>query len=315
LYPYSVEEIYSPYLSRYSQYPAIAGAVVLMVWCLMLVYALYRLSRRPEIEKLLLLAALMCSGVMLFNYDRLNEVILAAALIFFYLKYYDHEKPAYRFLAVFCLAFAAALKLTPAVLGVLLLYKKQWKDAVVAVILGLVLAIVPFFWLEGTFTDNVRLFIEDMIIQAGVYNDGFFGINGIYLFDALRPHLSVIPWIIGILALIVAGSFEERWKQVGLVTLMLLLTTNTQGYYCVIYLFGAIVMFFDAKPARGRLLYLLLFIGLLQPLQYDITLPGMSITNYSMTNTLLIILYICLLVEGICKFVQGRLRKAQISED
>ncbi len=304
LYPYSVEEIYSPYLSRYSQYPAIAGAVVLMVWCLMLVYALYRLSERPELEKLLMLGAFLCSGVMLFNYDRLNEVILAAALLFFYLKFYDDEKPALRYFAVFCLAFAAALKLTPAVLGVLLLYKKQWKEAVVAVILGIALAVGPFFMLEGSFTENVRLFFVDMVIQAEAYEDGLFGINGHYVIEALRPHLVVLPWLLGILALVTAMYFEERWKQLCLVTLMLLLTTNTQSYYCFLYLFAPIVLFFNLRPGMRRIGWVLVFIALLQPLQYDITAYGLDITNYTVTNTVAVGLYLYLLGDGMVSMIR-----------
>ena len=259
-------------------------------------------------EKLLMLGAFLCSGVMLFNYDRLNEVILTAALLFFYLKFYDDAKPALRYFAVFCLAFAAALKLTPAVFGVLLLYKKQWKEAIVAVILGILLAVGPFFMLEGSFLENVRLFFVDMKIQAEVYRDGLFGINGHYVVDSLRPQLVVLPWVLGILALVVAGYFEERWKQVMMVTLMLLLTTNTQGYYCLIYLFAPIVLFFNLRPGLRRIGYVVVFIVLLQPLQYEVMTHGMSITNYTVTNTVMVGLYLFLLGDGTVRMVRSIVR-------
>lgn len=54
-----------------------------------------------------------------------------------------------RELALICLACAAAMKLYPALFGLLLLSDKKYKEAVRAVIYGIVLLVVPFFFMGG----------------------------------------------------------------------------------------------------------------------------------------------------------------------
>ena len=134
LYPLTVFYSYDSlewgvqYMSRYNQLMAIAGAVYLVISFGILFYCLYKACKNTEIEKIFILAALFCSGITIFNFDRANLIILSAALSCIFLMTYDSGNRLYRHLGFMSLAISAALKLFPALFGVVLLYKKQYKD-------------------------------------------------------------------------------------------------------------------------------------------------------------------------------------------
>ena len=68
------------------------------------------------------------------------------------------------------LAFAAGIKIYPAVFGVILIKERKWADAVRLVIYGVVLFFVPFFFFEGM--DSIKGMIY--WLTHGTYvNDGF----------------------------------------------------------------------------------------------------------------------------------------------
>ncbi|MCR5773804.1 MAG: DUF2029 domain-containing protein, partial [Lachnospiraceae bacterium] len=153
LYPYDLSEGMTGegrYLARYAQLP-IVGAVIFLIACyLLLFYVLYKFIRREEHKKLLILALLFLSGVSFNSIERMNIQILTSASLFIYVYFCDREilpGKAKTFIGLSGLAFAAALKLFPAIFGILLLYKKRWKEAVIAFVLGVLIVILPFFWL------------------------------------------------------------------------------------------------------------------------------------------------------------------------
>ncbi len=298
LYPYNMEESATSYIARYSQFPAIAGAVVLLLWCMFFFYSLYRTCTLREGDRLALLFSFFCSGIMIFNYDRMNELILVAGLIALYLKYYDSDHRLQRQGAVLCLAFAAALKLFPAVLGIFLIYRKRWKEALCAVLYGILLTVLPFFWLVGDPKENLSLFLRNIAVHAQVYADSDIGLNGWYVLKALHPHGLVLACILALIALVVAPFLRERWKQILLIVLLLLMTTTQQGYYCLIYLFVPIVLFFNEGPDIRKIGYVLCFALLLIPLQYDYENAFLQVSNITVSNTLCVCLYLLLIAEG-----------------
>lgn len=78
--------------------------------------------------------------------------------IIFYIFNYDSENKVRRELALISLALAASFKLTPAVLGILLIYNKQWKEVVRVIIYGLIFGIVPFLFFHGGLVNIGRMF-------------------------------------------------------------------------------------------------------------------------------------------------------------
>lgn len=75
------------------------------------------------------------SSPMIYTVERGNFVLHSMICVFIFLLYYDSPDKWKRELALICLAIATALKVTPALLGILLLYDKKWKEVLHIIIL------------------------------------------------------------------------------------------------------------------------------------------------------------------------------------
>ena len=135
-------------------------------------------------------------------------------------------------------------------------------------------------------------------MHAQVYADSDIGLNGWYVLKALHPHVVVLPWVLALAALVVAPFLRGRWKQILLIVLLLLMTTTQQGYYCLIYLFVPMVLFFNEGPDIRKIGYVLCFALLLIPLQYDYENAFLQVSNITVSNTLCVCLYLLLIAEG-----------------
>ena len=100
--------------------------------------ALYELIRSckngNKAVKIMSSIAFCLSMPVIFTIERANFLLMTLFFILFYIFNNDSENKIRRELALISLAMASALKLTPAVLGILLLYNKQWKEAIRTVI-------------------------------------------------------------------------------------------------------------------------------------------------------------------------------------
>ncbi|MDR1123676.1 MAG: glycosyltransferase 87 family protein, partial [Elusimicrobiota bacterium] len=117
----------------------------------------------------LLGAAFVMSGIFIFSYERGNIIILSAACSTFFIFNYRNSNVLVKEAALISLALAAALKLSPALLGLLLLFDKRYKEALRAIIYGAVLIFIPFVLLEGGFS-NIPVWVENIRLHIESYN-------------------------------------------------------------------------------------------------------------------------------------------------
>lgn len=126
------------------------GYFIFMLACLIIIWETARhMAKGTNCEKILFCCALIFSGPMLFLLERGNILIAALAFSMLYLLLYDSDKLSYRIVGYFCLSIAAAIKIYPAVLGLLTLSKKRYKEAVMLVVIGGVCFLAPFFAFDG----------------------------------------------------------------------------------------------------------------------------------------------------------------------
>ncbi len=326
LYDYDVTgwvEGISRYEARYAQLPIVAGVIVFITSYLLLFYSLYKSSRRgTDLRRAGLLIILFLSGVNLYCVDRGNLQVVTAAAVFLYIFLCDTESGSKgntdgvpyglrSCIGIFCLAFAAALKLFPAMMGVLLLYRRKWKEAAAAFILGMLLLFLPFFWMDQPFFEAVGAFFRTLGEHAASYmtvaDFGFStpvitGLTGVS-----HGVLQVIAYIMAVLSVCFAWAYDKRWKKILLLTLTLILTSGQQGYYCLMFLFLPIVLFFEEEHRRTDLIYVLMFAVILSPLQRTAYIGDIQITAKAVINIVLITLYIWL-VAGALKDAYGILK-------
>lgn len=267
----------------------------------------------------ILILSLFGSGIYLFTYERGNIIILAAVLAAIYLCGYESENKIYKHLAFACLALSAGLKGFPAIFGILLIYKRKWKDAACLMLYGLIAAFVPFIFLENGF-GNIPQWLVNLKTCNEIYKYRYFPRFGYLAFlsaiialperylvyrDTLNSILSAVTTVSCIILVVTNCLQKIKWKKYLALTLVLLMFPTNSALYCGIYMFPIIVLFFSEEHCKFDTIYLILFIIFLNPFQ--ICIWGYSIT-WHMANFAAMIMFGLMLLENI-KLFKEHLKK------
>ena len=300
---------------------------IMMLMMALLAVQIFDMLDKEKWYKFLIAAILMVSGVSLFSYERGNIIVLAVSGMLFFIATYDSENKILRELGYIALAFAAALKGYPAILGLLLVYKRQWKEALRLVVYGVIAAFGPFLLLEGG-VSNIQFWQRNWKLNTEVYEFVQQPKLGYYYFIAYakdlvfeqREHLRDV-WkpIINILAVlgVVSNFFQKRkWITVGMLTVIILMIPSNCGYYCLLYIFPVILLYLNEKDKRWLdLAYIPIFLMLLCPFQMIEKETGKNLTLY-WSNITLVVLFSGLLLENIwCMIKTGIDKKKGITTD
>lgn len=135
---------------------AVSGSGMLVICMLTALFALFfafafdRLfGARQSARKKLLAFLLFCSYPFWLAVERGNMSQLVLILLMYACAWMDSEKKAEKEAALILIAFAAGLKLYPAIFGVLYLAEKRYKEAVRLIIYGILLFFLPFIFFQG----------------------------------------------------------------------------------------------------------------------------------------------------------------------
>lgn len=145
------------------------GCYVLMLFYLFsiipLVVMCYNYIQGTVKEKTFFCLAIIATSPVIFAIQRGNMVLLALELtMFFYFSYTSKDK-VIRELGLWSLAIAAAIKLYPAIFGLLLLKNRQWKEAFKCVLYGLILLFVPMLFFNDQ--NVILLMINNLTTNSG----------------------------------------------------------------------------------------------------------------------------------------------------
>ena len=218
-------------------------------------------------------------------------------LVFVYYYLLDSNSVYLRNIGLFCLSLASALKIFPAIFGVLLLHRKRYKDALLCGCYGIFLAIVPFFWLKGDFFENVWAYMAALKAHAVVFSEGNIGLGAPLLFLGGTSIPQSILCAITVIAALLSVNIGREWKKILLISLSFMLCSGQQGFYCLIILFLPIVLFLnDEIHVITDWGYLAGFVAILIPLQFSL-FEGM-INNIRMTNTICVSMFIVLFFQA-----------------
>lgn len=209
----------------------------------------------------LLLPAVLTSSILLHTCERGNPILFAAAGCLLYLAWYDDARPWRRFVAGLGLAVAVALKITPAVLGLLSVLRiredcVRRREVVVdlSVMAGatIVLFVVPFVWYGGW--DGFCQWWSNAAANAAHYaHTGAWGLLAVGRTVRTALHVDVTqPWpgmalercvdsLLGLVCL--GGAMVCSWRRMGtkgeimlLVVAGMLLIPGNMHFYAGIYL-------------------------------------------------------------------------------
>lgn len=256
-------------------------------------------------EYIFIIFCLTLSYPVLYIIERGNILLLSFALVLGYFAFKDSESKILRELALIFLAMAFAIKITPAIFGLLLLSEKRYKDAIRCAIYGLLLLFLPFLFFEGGIIENFRQMIINMTQYPMIYED----IPGLSLRDSIKIFVSeyfvftpLLNNILRIFTLICCGIIfvdffieKQEWKKIMILTLLLILIPSHTNSYYTIFLIPATLIFLTTADKN----FLNFFIMLVQVLFYSIYFNSFSI---DFNNIALPILMLYLMIDSFINF-------------
>ncbi len=296
----------------------ILSAILIMSgFCLILFLALEQLSTLKRGYRYLLLMSFALSGIFLFSFERGNSILIAAGCMVLFLATYTSENPVLRELGYIALALAAALKGYPAILGLLLIYRREYKAAIRLLIYGVGFAFIPFKFLPGGFHENLNIFRANVKLNSETYSFIRNPKLGLYYFlsyglselpntqKSLEASMKTPVYIICIVSLLLNAFQDSTWKKTALLICITLLVPANCGLYCALYLFPVIVLFFNEENEPKKwyeIIYVALFALILNPLQSISKLNGQNI-GLLIVNLAIVILFLLLFAEAAYKTV------------
>ncbi len=300
--------------------------LIMLIICIFIVmiiffYVMYlSLKGMSEPARFLLPFSLCISFPMLFTIERGNSLILAVFFCVVYIMFYESENVVVREIAIISLAIAAGLKMSPAVLGILLLYKKRWFDSVRCAIYGILLFFLPFLFFKGTLIDNLLLMYSNMTANLDFYGDekgasliaSFYQIGQVmygedyvmaeFTHDLLRN----ITLIVSVFLLIVGAICKKEWQRVLIATIASVIIPSHTGTYNVLYFIPFTLVLF--KEFENKVLYYITALALI-PLYW--VHVGQKYTKlYYASTPLLTVIAVVIGVVAIYQFVAEK-RKAK----
>lgn len=251
-----------------------------------LAYCIWKLKQGSKIEKVLFIVVSFLSLPFMYAFERGNSIILTLLFLFVYFLYIDctGKKRIWGFIG---LAISAAIKITPALFGIILLREKRYKDSVVAFLIGCFIFLSPFIFLDGTiFTliHNIKhtsaLFQGTLINGEGILlirgNADYVNLQNTSVFLGRILNINFYPlanflWIFlaigGIVGILYAKNLS-KWKVLTLVSCMIVLLPGFSGTYTLIYFLLPLIFFLDAKSENNIIhaVYAIIFVAIFAPI-------------------------------------------------
>lgn len=261
------------------------GYILFSLICILIIWEVVRyMVKGTTSEKVLFSCSVLFSGPMFFLLERGNILIAVFAFSLVFLALYDSEKFSHRLIAYICLAVAAAIKLYPAVLGFLVLYKKRYKETVLLFILGSTVFIAPFFVFDGI--ESLQKMISGIAVATDVQTGIGLGSNfcisnliqmvGAFFGKNTTSVPSWVPFASAIFCLCIFIISKQEWQKLYALVLLIIWFPSFSYTYTLVLLFLPIISFFyrsnRQQQGRFRLGYIVGFILLVIP--YALPMAG-----------------------------------------
>ena len=325
---------YRDYLPATLGYIIYSIIIVLAVWEILKTYI-----NGNKVEKLIISASIILSGPFVFTIERGNIIILSFLFLLAFCFLYQSDKKAVRYIGYFCLAMSAAIKIYPAIFGVMLLIKKKasLKEIMATIIMGVVVFVLPFFFFDGfqSLSDmfNGIFFASNLQANWGMgYNFCFSNLIKIMasLTGVLYEQIAGGYKIIGIVVCVFIFLLNDaEWKKLFALALTCIWIPDFSYTYTLLLFIPALIAYFNSEKYYKDItsvIYRTLFLIIFMP----IALPSMSRLDYEgakfplsyptlIINMAIVLMVVCLLFDGIvntsCDYLLKNRNVAKISKE
>lgn len=146
----------------------------LLYWAIHIVLIfilLKKIAKLNGIDLWLLFGITTFCGAMYMLFYRGNVLLTAFLFVLLFYYFYKSEKRWQKELALVFLSLAIIVKIYVAVLGVILLKDKKWKDILKLGAYTLLFGILPFVFIKGNMFDNIKLVFNNYTNFSGDFMD------------------------------------------------------------------------------------------------------------------------------------------------
>lgn len=312
-------ELVDTIAARNSQIGMMLFMMWTLFWCAVLYETVMHYKKGKKSEKSLFIVLLCMSYPFIHCLERGNVVYIVGILIALFLYNYRSESFWKRQFAFLCLSAAAGIKIYPAVLGILLIVEKRYRDTFNCIAMGIVVNLLPSVFFRTGLASIVYMMINATTYVGGNSFVGgkidlshFIQIPGA-LWDLpmnLDPahYMREISMVILVLTvLILVFSRMAEWKKYLICVMDLILLAPFSPYYYILYAIGPLMMFLDStqKKAESVLYGFLLsgiFMTFVSKVKYPLAAFAQDQVIWHMTvisGSFVLLLQIVLLAEGI----------------
>lgn len=255
--------------------------------------------------------------------ERCNIIYISFICVAIFCLGYESSNNLVKHFSLICLAIASALKIYPALFGLVLINKRKYKEAFYAIIYGLLFFFIPFMFFGGAssislFINNIFNVSEEMAVKGYGYKVGISSILGYTLkifkinasseiYDRMSIIIKFFILLFGITSMIFC-KFKEKWKMFAIPSILINLIFDYSFIYTLLFLIIPIMYFLNDETYISRkidYMYLIIFIVILIPI-VNINIDNLDVfrNDYYPLNLSTIIksisnfiLYIILLVD------------------
>lgn len=274
-------------------------------------------------EKTVFALGIIFSGPFLFTFERGNLFIISFVCLLVFINLYDSDKTSLRWCAYFALSLSAAIKIYPAVFGLLILCKKRYKEALGTAALGVVMFVAPSFIFGGP--KIFQTILQGMQEAERLQGDTGMGCNfcfgnllkiiGVLSGNAIEQNLIISLLVPFVICLLIFVCSKDDWKKVYAIALFCIWIPNFSYTYTLLLFVLPVICFLgtDKNPSLYDYLYGLLFLFILIPLclpkmeylEYETDFLKLPLTMSTLIENIAICaLAACILIEGVSKYLK-----------
>lgn len=305
---------------RAYQWTLLGFVLVLLATVICMWELLKKSYGRSSVENAVFALSMILSGPMLFAIERGNIILLAFVSIFVFGLYYNSANKYLRYLSYIALAISAAVKIYPALFGMLIISHKRWKESIIAVGFGIIIFVLPFMEFGGI-SSIVTLFQNIVSASPEIANRGcginFSFTNLIKIVQLLVGNIEMRQTVVSkIVPICIAGFIymanSEEWKKMFAIVLFCIWVPEFSYTYTLIFFILPFLLFLksDRKMKVVDGIYMALFVIIFLPTATAV-FPQVDIVGaqYPLSGSVMIIngsiiaFSILLIIDGISRII------------
>lgn len=183
-----------------------------------------------------------------------NIVFLVLILLLLAIDFRESESKIKQELAMIFIAIAAAIKVYPAIFGLLYIAERKYKKAIRLVIYGLLFFFVPFAFTGGI--ESFNLFIDNQIRVQSTW--GTLSPNGIFSnlvsLGITQDLAKAMIYVFGGLSFVLFFVYKDSWKRIFLLCFVMVMCPLWSGAYTASFFITAFLTLISKMKNTTRVM-------------------------------------------------------------